>query len=209
MTPTTTTYIVSDREWRFFQDVAVPACLGNTAWAFVTILLRDGVPYETFPQCATLILLTAFLIGDWHGGVQPPTITDKRFTLASAVFYVAVAAYSISAVETSGVAALPVVLTFAVVGLGHLLGAWTRKEESGPEVPTGQKQDKDRWRRFLWIASLVCATVCGLLAWLPARLMPPDVFGKGRQWYFNWLSVALLGVIVAVWRRFVTSAPKR
>lgn len=182
-------YVVSGKAWRFFQDVVVPAVLGNTAWAVLSMLVGTGLHLDTIARSLLLAAITAFLLGDWVGGDSKPQIGSRLFGLASTLFYASIAAYAIAhayATPSSDLSHWMLGIFFAVTGLGHFAGAWTRDEER-------HNSSKKAGRRNLMVGCVVSIVVLilgsadawgafsGDLASLWAQIIAMIIFGA--LWY--------------------------
>ncbi|MFT6915899.1 MAG: hypothetical protein ACJAWL_002209 [Motiliproteus sp.] len=170
--------------WKLFQDLVVPAVLGNTAWALASMLVNDCFYLESLPKIISLILITVFFIGDWIGGIETPKIRNNiRFIIASSVFYSTIVGYAIATASITAsptVAPITLICFFLTTVIGHSAGAWKRENILIP------------WR--LVVVSFILAVV----------LITKILFG----WQFLsneldlWIQPLLLLVYVLVWLFF-------
>ena len=189
---------VSDRTWRLFQEVIVPAVLGNSAWACLTVLLREGISPSTLARILTLVLLTVFLIGDWIGGTVTPVIKSRLFTPATTASYLLISAYAISTAEKPELSSYFLVALFLVIAVGYSTNAWIRESELA-------SSEVQRRRRYLVIASIVCASLLIALTVLGLSSGPfPELLLSAS----TATGPILLAVFVCFWRYFRVAAER-
>lgn len=119
--------------WKLFQEVVVPAVLGNTAWALASLTVEFGISETSIPKIISLVVITTLFIWDWYGGVETPIIKSNiRFTVVSSIFYSAIVVFAIATVgeeEPGSVSRMALICFFATTAIGQLLGAWKRVDK--------------------------------------------------------------------------------
>ncbi len=127
---------LNPKTWKFFQEIVVPAVLGNTVWALASFLVGHEFHVASIPKIISLVLITVFFVGDWFRGIGKVNIrTNIRFIIASSIFYSTIVSYAIAASTTttdSSIGDAALICFFATTAIGHLVGAWKRFEIPKP-----------------------------------------------------------------------------
>jgi hypothetical protein len=147
--------------WRLFQDVVVPAVLGNSLWAFLFLLAANDWHATTPARLSVLAALSVFLLKDWTGGDGDPALLAGksglrlwlRYVLPTSLFYLAIAGAAIQVGTINRHAYFPMAGLFLVTAIGQFLGVWMRVATENEAVASA------RLRYLHGIANLIAAVV--------------------------------------------------
>lgn len=156
---------ISDKTWALFQEIVVPAVLGNTVWSGLSVILRgDGSPTGIL-KCVAIVLLTTYFLGEWwFSRDNVPVIRHRFFPAVTAAFYVLIATYAIALALESTVWLPTLILAafFVTTALGHHFRVWRRE---GIDVGSGSEDARLQFVRACGAALfIVCVAVIAKLA---------------------------------------------